>query len=464
MLSKRHRTTTALALSASVCLAPGLWTADANRTSQWENALPGLNGGVTAIVARGDTLYVGGYFTAAEGVEANHVAMWDGHRWSALGSGMDRSVQALAIDQKGHLYAAGDFYQAGGRPAAHIARWDGEEWYALGPGLNSFVSALAVDERGALYAGGAFTRAGDVEVDYIARWDEGRWSPLGSGMDHNVFALAPGPGGELYAAGGFMTAGGEAANQVARWDGEQWHPLGSGTQPAFAGHPAMALAVDADGTVYLGGSFDAAGGLDSPNLARWDGRRWSRVGETVNGSVRALAIAEDGTLYAAGYFNRVGEIFAAHIAMWRNGRWMALERGTDALVEALAFDRHGMLHVGGMFQQAGATTAGRIACWMPSAVSTNAATQSVREAAIVSVHPNPVRARATITYTAPRSGNVFLAVYDLLGRERLTIAVGTRPSGSHEVTVNASNLVAGRYIIVIIADNSRVGSGHFVKE
>ena len=45
----------------------------------------------------GPMLYVGGYFTAAGGTSANYIARWDGTAWSALGSGGNDFVGALAV-------------------------------------------------------------------------------------------------------------------------------------------------------------------------------------------------------------------------------------------------------------------------------------------------------------------------------------------------------------------------------
>ena len=41
-------------------------------------------------------LYAGGAFTMAGGGAANGLAQWDGSSWSALGSGMNGQVGALA--------------------------------------------------------------------------------------------------------------------------------------------------------------------------------------------------------------------------------------------------------------------------------------------------------------------------------------------------------------------------------
>jgi hypothetical protein len=106
-------------------------------------------GQVFALAVSGTNLYAGGRFSTAGGVPANHIAKWDGRAWSALGAGMsggfsgDPCVSALAVSGT-NLYAGGDFTSAGGVSATNIAKWDGSAWSALGSGMNSEVSALAV--------------------------------------------------------------------------------------------------------------------------------------------------------------------------------------------------------------------------------------------------------------------------------------------------------------------------------
>ena len=75
-------------------------------------------------------LYAGGGFTLAGGVNvnANHIARWEGSSWSALGSGTDDHVYALAVDSSGDLYAGGEFTTAGGKPSSYIARWS---WFRV---------------------------------------------------------------------------------------------------------------------------------------------------------------------------------------------------------------------------------------------------------------------------------------------------------------------------------------------
>jgi hypothetical protein len=64
---------------------------------------------------------MGGFFTNAGGVPANNIAKWNGSTWSALGSGVDSSVLALAVFGP-DLYVHGGFSVAGSKVSAHLAR------------------------------------------------------------------------------------------------------------------------------------------------------------------------------------------------------------------------------------------------------------------------------------------------------------------------------------------------------
>ncbi|MCP4569537.1 MAG: hypothetical protein GY841_18325, partial [FCB group bacterium] len=250
----------------------------------------------------GEALYAGGWFTTAGTVAVNQIARWDGTAWSALsgpaGPGTDGPVYALAVVDDGNgeaLYAGGEFTTAGGVEANHVARWDGTAWSALvgpaGTGTDGPVFALTAFDDGngeALYAGGEFTTAGGLPVNYIAKWDGAAWSPLvgpaGTGTDSPVQALAgydEGSGEALYAGGFFNFAGGEPVDHVARWDGTAWSAV-RGPDDSGPNGRVRALAVYDDGNgeaLYAGGGFDSAGptGMAAGGLARWAGTGWTGI-------------------------------------------------------------------------------------------------------------------------------------------------------------------------------------------
>ena len=344
----------------------------ANNVAQWNGSSwsalgSGINNTVIALAVSGNTLYAGGEFTTAGGNAANYIAQWNGSSWSPLGSGVNSYVQALAVSGS-TLYAGGDFTNAGGSAANYIARWNGSSWRGLGSGMNSAVLALAVSGF-TLYAGGSFTTAGGNTANGIARWNGSSWSALGSGMNGYVYALAV-SGSTLYAGGYFGTAGGSAANYIAQWNGSSWSALGSGMNGYV-----YALAVSGS-TLYAGGAFTTAGGSAANSIAQWDGSSWSAFGSGMGGEygvvpyplVYALAVSGS-TLYAGGEFTTAGGSVANDIAQWIGSTWSALGSGLNGYVYALAVSGS-TLYVGGDFTAVGGdTNANQIAQWNGSSWS-----------------------------------------------------------------------------------------------
>jgi hypothetical protein len=56
-----------------------------------------LGGEVLALAIFNNYVMAGGFFSTAGGVSANNIARWDGTAWSALGSGTNGDVRALAV-------------------------------------------------------------------------------------------------------------------------------------------------------------------------------------------------------------------------------------------------------------------------------------------------------------------------------------------------------------------------------
>jgi hypothetical protein len=227
--------------------------------------------------------------------------------WISMGGlpGADRIVRAAVVDDSGNLYIGGEFEAVGETGANYIAKWNGSSWTALGSGMNSEVFALAASGSD-LYAGGSFLTAGGSAANYIAKWNGSSWTALGSGMNYDVYALAV-SGNDLYAGGDFTTAGGGPANYIARWNGSSWSALGSGISAAVS---ALAMS----GTdLYAGGGFTTAGGSEANYIAKWNGSSWSALGSGMNGGVSALAVSGS-DLYASGSFTTAGGKVSAYIA------------------------------------------------------------------------------------------------------------------------------------------------------
>jgi hypothetical protein len=159
----------------------------------------GVDGQVYALATLDGKLYVGGQFTTAGEARANYVAAWDPatSTWSSLGTGIangvDNGVYALAA-LDGKLYVGGWFTTAGGLPANHVAAWDPatSTWSRLGTlienGVDDDVLALAALD-GKLYVGGYFSTAGGgVTANAVAAWEPATstWSRLGTRSENGI--------------------------------------------------------------------------------------------------------------------------------------------------------------------------------------------------------------------------------------------------------------------------------------
>jgi hypothetical protein len=81
----------------------------------------------------------------------------------------------------------GQFTAAGGVPAQNIAIWDGAEWCGLGSSFDVLVSAVTF-YNDTLHIGGAFTTIDGNSFNYIAKWTGGTYVDTcgnTSGMSEN---------------------------------------------------------------------------------------------------------------------------------------------------------------------------------------------------------------------------------------------------------------------------------------
>jgi hypothetical protein len=149
-------------------------------------------------------------FTDSNGTTANRIAKYNtgSKKWTAMGTGMDDYVDAVAYDTVNNiLYAGGWFKTAGGVAAKLVAKWDGSSWSAVGTGLDgTYVTALILDKNQNLYASG-LTSAGGVAVNGLAMWNRTAWSSVGNGISGGVTAFAYDKTNDLLYAGGAFDNG-----------------------------------------------------------------------------------------------------------------------------------------------------------------------------------------------------------------------------------------------------------------
>jgi hypothetical protein len=314
-----------------------------------------MNGGVTnvvwALLATGDSLYVGGQFYTRATLQPSGIALYSGGNWLNLGDGLDGNVYALAMI-KGKLWVGGNFFST-----AHdqqqlycLATWDGNNWNAFGSGIDTGLKGAEVFSitpvGDSLYIGGSFSAAAGVHAHGIVKWSKGIFTPISSGVYGEVHAIGA-FNGSVYVGGTFLTAGNLTVNNIAKIStGDIWESIEATTGAIGAPIETYVDAIAATSQyVFIGGGFSTIAKKPFNHIAAWDkiNRIWIPLGKGLDRDVWSLAI-HDSNIYVGGSFNYAGDSLALHIAYWNmNTRiWHPMGGGGVRYISALAVNETGV--------------------------------------------------------------------------------------------------------------------------
>jgi hypothetical protein len=345
---------------AGAVLGVGLCAAAATAQTIRED-FPITNGTVNAVVQSGNTLYLGGSFTAVGATTGTGVPLS-----AATGSpvsGFPRvngQVNAVVADGAGGWFIGGAFTSVGGVARANIARILADNSVAAwNPAVGGQVLALAFDGS-TLYAGGSFNLVGGLSRSNIAAISGATgvvssWDP---GASSSVRTLALG-GSVIYAGGSFTSIGAStrmriAAISVSTGAPTSWNPN--------AGSTVRALAVSGS-NVYAAGDFTTIGGQSRLRVAALDASSGSAISWNPGANAQVSSLALSGsTLYAGGSFttfggqprNRLASVGAT------TGTMTSWNPNANAQVLTLAVDG-AVVYAGGDFLTAGGQARSRIA-------------------------------------------------------------------------------------------------------
>ncbi len=290
------------------------------------------------------------------------------------GEGANDTVLALALQPDGRVLVGGRFTELDRVTLNRIARLhdDGylDTFLNPGEGFNDTVRALALRADGRIGVGGEFTVFNTRPRNRLIRLNaDGAADPdfnVGSGADNVVRALAVDANGSLLVGGEFGTLGDRPRTRLAR-------VLNDGAaDPTF--NPALdggvhALVVQPDGKILAAGAFRTAGGRSRPHLARFnaDGTLDAAFnpGSGPDRPVRALALYPDGRLLIAGEFRQVADQPRGGVARLNPDGTLDMTfnpgAGANGLVHAVGLAPDGKVLLGGAFTQYDGVERGRVA-------------------------------------------------------------------------------------------------------
>ena len=230
------------------------------------------------VIGQGGSVMMNTGFTTC-----NSIAITDSTAsyWELLGDSVNYGVTLTttphtsyiesAFEFNGELFVNGGFNKAGSLLVSNYghARWNGINWLDAGTMFIGNGNYGIYDNE--LY----FGQIGSLNQADLFKWTGSDWllSATASNSSspslcliHKVLEWE----GKMVVTGNFDSIGGIAANKIAMWDGVQWMPLGSGLINSNA--PQVSVGLDLavfQGSLYVAGGFDNAGGIFTTGIARW---------------------------------------------------------------------------------------------------------------------------------------------------------------------------------------------------
>jgi outer membrane protein assembly factor BamB len=316
-VSKRGADWTLRAGAVSVLTIAGLFIAmdpalAASNLSQSVDSTYQTNDRVDTIATIGNTVYIGGQFTAVRpfgassgsgDVTRQHLAAFDRTTGALLSwnPGADKEVLALTASLDGTtLYVGGLFAKLGGVSRLRLAAVDATTGAVLpwAPNTDQQVNTIAVTPS-VIYFGGTFDavngqpRTRLAAVDYSGTLNT-QWQPQ---ADDRVRVITPSPDGlSLFVGGDFLSINGDTAQKIlVRLSPVDGSPLPWKFHPGYPVH----------GFAFSGTMLFAAGDGSGGHIGAFDlntgARMWT---QQTDGGVQAITIM-GGVIYGGGHFDNV---------------------------------------------------------------------------------------------------------------------------------------------------------------
>ncbi|TAH28773.1 MAG: T9SS C-terminal target domain-containing protein [Cytophagales bacterium] len=286
----------------------------------------GFNNVIYALSAQpnGKILVVGN-FTSFNGTTCNRIARLnaDGSLDAGfnigIGTGFDNDVRAFAVQSDGKIIVGGSFtsFNPPGPSRNRIVRLntDGslDASFNTGTGFSGgFVNALYIQSDGKIVVGGEFTSYNGTACNYINRLnpdgslDAGFNFNIGTGFNNQVIAFAVQSDGKIIVGGRFTSFNppGPPRNRIVRLNTDGSLDAGFNTGTGFSSD-VLALAVQSDGKILVGGQFGDFNGVSQLVIARLNtnGSLDTGFASVLGNSVRALVLQLDGKVLVGGDFN-----------------------------------------------------------------------------------------------------------------------------------------------------------------
>ena len=345
---------------------------------------PFLSSSVYAIVplTNGKVLIGGNFSSGLSGHLARLNADGSEDATFLKGTGFDDVVRALVLQPDGRILVGGDFTSYNGTLCNHLVRLGSDGAVetafvtAMGTGADWTVRAIALESSGGILVGGEFGSYNGIPaqgvVRLLATGARDATNPLNTPYSPSftamIFSILVQPDGKIMTAGSFHLGwnGTGFRSGVARLNSNGTNDASFNPDAGahLLGNPSSLRRVETlvrqpDGKYIIGGQFSAYDENAAPCIARinsngsFDG---TFVPPSFNTNVTALLLQPSGNVVVGGWFTSPVEYLERLLP--GGGTDLAFNQGTGpgGSVYALARDASGTLWVGGNFYTYNGTT------------------------------------------------------------------------------------------------------------
>ncbi len=346
------------------------------------NVGSGADEHVNVVIRQPDgKLIIGGDFVTFNGQLKNRITRLnsDGSLDGSFtsGTGVDGSVYAIYLQSDGKIVLGGDFLTFNGDSVGGIVRLnsDGTHDFSFSSNIGFDGPVYSVDRYANknFIIGGLFNTYNDSAVGCLARLDsngifDNTFNVGGAGANNIITNATILPNGKIIAAGFFGNYNGTPATRVARInaDGSLDNTFVTG---AGFNNNVNELVVQPDGKILFTGNFTQYKGANINRIVRIDttGNRDMTFapGSGANFSCNAVFLNADGKIYLGGTFIQIDSFARIRFARLLNDgkvdQSFWLDSKLNGQVNSIAFQSSGKAIIGGGFNKYNTVSANRIA-------------------------------------------------------------------------------------------------------
>jgi len=424
-----------------------------------------VDGSANVYVTGKSSLYNGPSDYATIKYNSAGIQQWAA-RYNGPGISSEDKARSIAVDNSGNVYVTGESMFNGVTTIKYNSEGE-QQWVKIHGNVYDLVSSISLDDSGNVYITGTSIDITGMTSDFktikynasgVQLWDA-RYNGQGNGSDI-ASSISLDNSGNIYVTGASYGGAGisfDYATIKYNTSGEQlWAARYNGTENKYD-MPSSVISDDF-GNVYVTGASDSGAGYSNFTTIKYNSSGETEWIETFNNAEgNSITVDISGNVYVTGvsHVNEADYDFltikydSSGIQKWSK-LYSGIGNSTD-IANSIAIDVSGNVYVVG----------GSTGKWTNCDYTTIKYSQSVGIAQITANipdvitlsqnYPNPFNPVTNLEFGISDLGFVTLKVYNVLGKEVVTLVNEKLSPGEYKVEFDGSGLPSGVYFYRLVA-------------